>query len=177
MTFEPTTITDLWAIRLERQTDERGSFARLFDRAAFAAHGLATAFVQESVSVTRAAGTLRGLHFQRTPHGEAKFIRCVRGAIQDVIADLRPASPSFLRWQAFRLSPDDDLCLYVPPGCAHGFQTLADDSEVLYHMDAPYRAEAADGVRFDDPALGIAWPLPVSVIAAKDLAWPSLTSR
>ena len=177
MRFETTAIAGLWAITLERSADERGLFARLFDRAAFAARGLATDFVQESLSVTRLAGTLRGMHFQREPHGEVKFIRCVRGAIHDVIADLRPGSPSHRRWQAFRLSPDNDLCLYVPPGCAHGFQTLADDTEVLYHMDTPYRAEAADGVRFDDPALGIVWPSPVSVIAAKDLGWPALASR
>jgi dTDP-4-dehydrorhamnose 3,5-epimerase len=174
MIFETTPIPGLLAIRIERHADERGSFGRLFDRAAFAAHGLATAFTQQSLSVTRRAGTLRGMHFQRPPHAEVKFIRCTRGAIYDVVADLRPDSPSHRRWEAFQLSAEDDLCLYIPAGCAHGFQTLSDDVEVLYQMDVPYVAEAADGFRFDDPKFAIVWPRPITVIAAKDLAWQTL---
>ncbi|MBV9377915.1 MAG: dTDP-4-dehydrorhamnose 3,5-epimerase family protein, partial [Alphaproteobacteria bacterium] len=112
----------------------------------------------------------------RPPHAEVKFVRCVHGAIYDVVADLRPESPSHLRWQGFRLEAQGDLALVIPAGCAHGFQSLQDDSEVLYQMDVPYDPAAAAGVRFDDAALGISWPLPVSVIADRDLAWPTLAS-
>ncbi len=177
MLFETTPIAGLVAVRLERQEDERGSFARLFCRDEFAAHGLATAFVQESLSVTRRAGTVRGMHFQRVPHQEVKYVRCTRGAVHDVVADLRPDSPTYLRWQAFRLEAGGSLSLYIPAGCAHGFQTIEDDCELLYQMDTPYQPAFADGFRFDDPALGIAWPHPVTVIAEKDRAWPPLTSR
>ena len=174
MIFEQTNIGGLVALHLQRDNDERGSFARLFSSNEFAAHGLPRAFVQQSLSVTRRAGTIRGMHFQRPPHAEVKFVRCVRGAIYDVVADLRPESPSYLRWQEFRLEAQGDLALVIPTGCAHGFQSLRDDSEVLYQMDAPYHPAAAAGVRFDDVALGISWPLPVSVIADRDLAWPTL---
>lgn len=177
MLFEPTNIAGLVAIRLERRVDERGSFARLFCRDEFAAQGLISSFVQASLSVTERAGTLRGMHFQRAPYAEVKFVRCVRGAIHDVVADLRPDSPSYLHWQAFDLSAHRDLSLYIPAGCAHGFQTLQDDCEVLYQMDVPYQPGFADGFRFDDPALGIDWPLPITVIAEKDLEWPPLASR
>ncbi len=176
MRFESTEIDGLIAVRLERHADERGSFARLFCREEFAAAGLATELVQESLSVTQKAGTLRGMHFQRAPHAEVKFVRCVRGAIHDVVADLRPDSPSYLRWQAFRLDAHGDVALYIPAGCAHGFQTLQDDCEVLYQMDVPYQPDFADGCRFDDGLLGIEWPLPVTVIARKDLEWPPLAT-
>jgi len=176
MIFEQTNIGGLVALHLQRDNDERGSFARLFSSNEFAAHGLPRAFVQQSLSVTRRAGTIRGMHFQRPPHAEVKFVRCVRGAIYDVVADLRPESPSHLRWQGFRLEAQGDLALVIPAGCAHGFQSLQDDSEVLYQMDVPYDPAAAAGVRFDDAALGISWPLPVSVIADRDLAWPTLAS-
>ncbi len=174
MQFEPTGIAGLWAVRLERFCDARGSFARLFDRDAFAGHGLPDCFVQESLSVTRSAGTVRGMHFQRPPHAEVKFVRCVRGAIHDVVADLRPDSPSYLRWQGFDLTQDGDLALCIPQGCAHGFQTLTDDCEVLYQMSAAFAPTHADGVRHDDPALGIVWPRGISLIAEKDLAWPAI---
>lgn len=177
MRFESTEIAGLFAVRLQRHQDERGSFCRLFDREAFRDQGLAPDFVQQSLSVTRHAGTLRGLHFQRPPHAEVKFVRCTRGAIYDVVADLRPASPSYRRWQAFRLAEDGDLALYIPAGCAHGFQTLRDDCEVLYQMDTAYQPDHADGVRFDDPALGVAWPRAVTTIAGKDLEWPALDHR
>ena len=174
MRFETTGIDGLIAVRLERLEDDRGSFARLFCREEFAAAGLKTEFVQQSLSVTRKAGTLRGMHFQRSPHGETKFVLCVHGAIYDVVADLRPNSPSYLHWQSFRLDAHGEASLYIPAGCAHGFQTLQDDCEVLYQMDVPYRPDFADGCRFDDEALGIKWPLPVTVVAKKDLEWPPL---
>ena len=177
MKFEPTDIAGLWAVRLQRSEDERGSFARLFCREEFAAAGLFHDIAQASLSVTRRAGTLRGMHFQRPPHAEVKFVRCVRGAIHDVVADLRPGSPTYRRWQGFRLEPQGDLALCLPEGCAHGFQTLEDDCEVLYQMSTPYAASHADGVRFDDPALGIVWPREITLMAEKDLCWPLLAER
>jgi dTDP-4-dehydrorhamnose 3,5-epimerase len=176
MKFATTEIAGLWAVRLEPHEDARGSFARIFCREEFAAHDLVVDFVQASLSVTRLAGTLRGMHYQRPPHAEVKLVRCVRGAIHDVVADLRPASPSYMRWQAFELDQSGDLSLYIPTGCAHGFQTLADDAVVLYQMSAAYAPAYADGFRFDDPALKIAWPRPITSIADKDLAWPRLTA-
>ena len=174
MQFETTGIESLWRLRLDWRTDARGGFARLFDAEAFAARGLPSAFAQTSLSVTRLAGSLRGLHFQRPPHGEAKLVRCVRGAIHDVVVDLRRGSATRLAWRAFTLAAGDDAALYVPPGCAHGFQTLADDTEVLYQISVPYAPDHADGVRFDDPALGIPWPRPVTVISDRDRAWKLL---
>ncbi len=174
MRFEPTQIAGLFAVTLTRHADARGSFARLFCRDEFAAHGLADTFVQASLSVTTRAGTLRGMHFQRPPHEEVKLVRCVRGAIFDVVADLRPASPSYLRWQGFELSPASDVALYIPQGCAHGFLTLVEDCEVLYQMSTPHAPDFSGGVRYDDPALGIVWPLPVTLVADKDLAWPPI---
>jgi dTDP-4-dehydrorhamnose 3,5-epimerase len=171
--FEPTTIAGLWVARQARVSDARGAFVRLFSADELAAHGVA-GLAQGSLSFTRAAGTVRGLHFQRAPHAETKLVRCVRGAIFDVVADLRPGSATCRRWQSFILREDDDQSLCIPPGCAHGFQTLRDGCEVLYHMDAAYAPDFADGVRFDDPALAIDWPLPVGMISARDRDWPLL---
>ncbi|HTW25949.1 MAG TPA: dTDP-4-dehydrorhamnose 3,5-epimerase family protein [Acetobacteraceae bacterium] len=177
MRFEATSIEGAWLVHLERQTDSRGSFGRLFCAETFAAHGLAGGFVQESLSVTRQAGSLRGMHYQRAPHAEVKYLRCLRGAIHDVVADLRPDSPSRGRWQAFQLAAGDDTALYIPAGCAHGFQTLTDDVELLYHMSVAYQPGFADGFRFDDPAFAIAWPREVTVISERDLTWPPLAGR
>lgn len=174
MRFEPTEISGLTAVIREPAFDERGSFARLFCHEEFAAHAVQTRFVQQSISLTAQAGTLRGMHFQREPYAETKFITCIRGAVYDVVADLRPASPTFRRWQAFRLAADENTSLVIPPGCAHGFQTLCDDCAMLYQMDTPYNSQAAAGFRFDDPAFAISWPMPVRIIAPKDLAWPLL---
>jgi dTDP-4-dehydrorhamnose 3,5-epimerase len=176
MRFDATEIAGLLAVRLERHEDARGSFARTFCRQEFAAHGLVVDFVQASRSVTRLAYTLRGMHFQRPPYAEAKLVRCVRGAIYDVVADLRPHSASYMRWQAFTLEPFGDLSLYIPAGCAHGFQTLVDDTEVLYQMSTEYAPAYADGFRFDDPAFEIAWPRQVASISDKDLTWPRLNA-
>lgn len=176
MRFEPTEISGLITIVREPATDQRGSFARLFCQDEFAAHGLQTRFVQQSVSLTTNAGTLRGMHFQREPYAETKFVTCIRGAVYDVVADLRPNSPTYRRWQGFRLAADENTSLLIPPGCAHGFQTMRDDCGLLYQMDTLYTPEAASGFRFDDPAFAIAWPMPVHVIAPKDLAWPLLES-
>ncbi len=174
MIFERTAIDGLLLIRLQRFEDERGSFARLFSAEEFAANGGGARVAQCSLSVTRRVGTVRGMHFQRAPYEEHKLVRCVRGAIHDVIVDMRPGSHTYRQWRAFILAHDNDLALSIPPGCAHGFQTLRDDCEVLYHMDTVYAPDHAAGVRFDDPALAIDWPEPVTVVSAKDRAWPLL---
>jgi dTDP-4-dehydrorhamnose 3,5-epimerase len=175
MRFETTTIPGLLAIGLERNLDARGSFARLFCRDEFSAAGLVSVFVQESLSVTRQAGTVRGMHFQTRPYEEVKLVRCVRGVIYDVVVDLRSHSPTYLAWQAFELSPDSDIALYIPEGCAHGFQTLTDNVEILYHMSVRYSPAHASGFRHDDDAVGIRWPRPVTMISEKDLSWPTLS--
>lgn len=172
MRFATTTIPGLVAITLERQEDERGSFARTFCEAEFAAAGLPARFVQQSCSVSRRAFTLRGMHWQAAPHEEGKLVRCVRGALLDVVADLRPDSPAFLRWEGFELAARGDRMLYIPPGCAHGFLTLEDDTEVAYAMTVPFVPGAGRGFRYDDPAFGIAWPRVPAVVSGKDLAWP-----
>ena len=172
MIFRETKLAGLYAVLIERHADERGTFGRTFCRDEFAAHGLPGEFVQASSSVSLRAGTLRGMHYQRAPHAEGKLVRCVRGAIHDVVADLRPDSPSYRQAEAFELREGGDAMLYIPPGCAHGFQTLADETEVLYAMTTAFAPGAAAGFRYDDPAFGLAWPLPVATVAEKDLAWP-----
>lgn len=172
MIFEATGINGLWQLRLQPQGDARGSFARTFDQASFAAHGLADRFVQMSSSRTAATGTIRGMHQQAAPYEEAKLVRCVRGAIHDIVCDMRPNSPTYLCSRAFCLDQDGYCAIYIPPGCAHGFQTLRDDVEVVYAMTTVYMPEAAIGYRFDDPLLALHWPLPVGCVSEKDLAWP-----
>jgi dTDP-4-dehydrorhamnose 3,5-epimerase len=153
--------------------DERGSFARIFDADELAAHGLETEFVQWSVSFNELAGTLRGLHFQTDPHAETKLVRCTRGALHDVIVDLRPDSPSFTRWAAVELTAENRLALYIPEGLAHGFQTLEDATEGFYAISEPYAPAAASGVRWDDPAFAIEWPpAEQRIMSAKDRSWP-----
>jgi dTDP-4-dehydrorhamnose 3,5-epimerase len=177
MRFETTTIPGLFAIRMERHVDDRGSFARLFCRDEFSAAGLVTDFVQQSLSVTLHQGTIRGMHYQNPPHEEVKLVRCVRGAIYDVVVDLRDGSPTYLWWQAFDLTPESNLTVYIPKGCAHGFQTLMDDVEILYQMSTAYAPGHADGFRYDDDTVGIEWPKPLTVIAEKDLAWRPLSAH
>ena len=174
MRFDATSIAGLWLLRQDSAADQRGSFSRLFCAESFAAHGLCTAVAQTSLSVTRRAGTLRGLHFQRPPHAEAKLVCCLRGALFDVVADLRAGSATYRRWAAFELSAGDGQALAIPPGCAHGFLTLRGNTQVLYQMSHAYAPSDADGIRYDDPALGVVWPRQPSVVAARDLAWPLL---
>ncbi|MBL6078173.1 dTDP-4-dehydrorhamnose 3,5-epimerase [Belnapia sp. T18] len=174
MIFHKTTLQDAWLIDIEPRGDERGIFARTMCREEFAAHGMAQDFVQQNMSTSATAGTLRGMHFQRAPHTEAKLVRCIRGAILDVIVDLRSGSPSYLRHEAFELTAENRRQLYVPPGFAHSFQTLADDSEVSYLVSAAYAPQAEGGLRYDDPMLGIEWPLPITAISDKDAKWPYL---
>lgn len=174
MKFTPARLADAMVIDLEKRGDARGFFARTFCAAEFAAAGLETRFPQANHSRNAVAGTLRGMHFQRAPHGEVKVVRCVKGAIHAVIIDLRPGSPSYGRWEGFDLTEENGRMLYVPAGFAHGFQTLEDDTHVTYQLSHPYTPEAEGGVRWDDPAFAIRWPLPVAVISDKDAAWPAV---
>lgn len=164
-----------WLLDLERHEDERGFFARTFCRQEFAAHGLDPHVSQCSLSYNRRKGTLRGMHWQGSPAEEAKMVRVVRGAIHDVIVDCRPGSATFGRHAAVRLSDEDRRSLYVPPLFAHGFQTLADDTEILYMMSSEFAPEHARGFRHDDPEVAIDWPLPVTAISEKDRALPGFS--
>jgi dTDP-4-dehydrorhamnose 3,5-epimerase len=172
MRFTRTTITGAFLVDLEPITDERGFFARSFCRHEFAAHGLNPELAQCNVSLNRRRGTLRGMHWQAAPHEEAKLVRCTRGMLHDVIVDLRAGSPTYGRHTAVLLSAENRRMLYVPEGCAHGFLTLEDDTEVLYQMSAFYAPESARGVRFDDPVFGIRWPAEVMVISERDRGYP-----
>ena len=175
MEFERTSLEGAWLIRLQPASDERGFFARTFCEREFSAHGLETTFPQHSTSFSARKGTLRGMHFQREPHVEVKLVRCLHGAIFDVIIDIRPRSPTYRRWQSFELTAENRLQLYIPRGFAHGFQTLSDDAEVGYLISEFYNAESASGLRYDDPAFGVSWPLPISTISDKDRGWPMFT--
>jgi len=174
MIFSPTDLAGVWVIDPEPIEDERGFFLRTFDAGEFAQRGLAMAWVQASVSFNRRRGTLRGLHYQAAPHEESKLVRCTAGAIHDVVVDLRPESPTRLRHVSIELSADNRRQVLVPPGCAHGFQSLADGTEVSYLISAFHHPAAASGARFDDPALGLAWPLEPTVVSQRDRGWPPL---
>lgn len=177
MIFTPAGIDGSWLIDLEPHHDDRGFFARTWCRRELAARGLDAEIAQESLSYNRLRGTLRGLHLQLAPHEETKIVRCIRGAVFDVVLDLRPASPTFLRWKAFELSASNRRALYVAKGVAHGFQTLVDDVEVAYQISAFHAPDAATGFRFDDPAFAIDWPLPATTISERDRSWPLYARR
>jgi dTDP-4-dehydrorhamnose 3,5-epimerase len=172
MIFLPTPIPGARIVRMNKISDHRGYFARGWCTEEFRAQGLNPAMVQLNVGQSRRQGTLRGLHYQTAPHAEAKYVRCVRGGIYDVIVDLRPDSPTCGQWFGLELSEDNGTMLYVPEGCAHGYQTLGDEAEMYYLTTAPYVAKAARGVRYNDHAFDIAWPLPVTAISEADAAWP-----
>jgi dTDP-4-dehydrorhamnose 3,5-epimerase len=174
MNFIETRLPGAFIIDLEPRVDERGFFARTFCELEFSAHGLEKEFVQCNLSMSLKKGTLRGLHFQWEPQSEAKLLRCVRGAIWDVIVDLRPESPFFGRHQSFELSGENRRALYVPKRFAHGYQTLSNDCEVFYQMSNRYAPEAAAGIRADDPALGVQWPMPITQMSGKDRELPTL---
>ena len=173
MRFSTTELAGLRLIDIEPQRDERGHFARTFCRDTFRAAGLVAEFPQWSVSFNRTRGTIRGMHYQRPPHGETKLVRAARGAVFDVVVDIRPDSPTRGRWVGIELSAANGRQIYIPDGFAHGFQTLADDTEVEYAISVPYAPGSGAGYRHDDPAFGIDWPLAVSVISPKDTAWPA----
>jgi dTDP-4-dehydrorhamnose 3,5-epimerase len=172
MIFEKTGIEGVWLVEPERFEDERGFFARTWDPDEFSIQGLNPRLVQCSISFNRRSGTLRGLHYQAAPHEEGKLVRCTSGAIFDVALDLRSESPTFKAWFGAPISDENRLALYIPEGCAHGFLTLEDSTEVHYQITEFYVPEAARGVRWDDPAFGIAWPGEVHVISDRDRTYP-----
>lgn len=171
MQFTETALKGAFLVDLETRHDDRGYFARTFCAREFEEHGLQAAVAQCNLSVSYQAGTLRGMHYLASPAQEAKLVRVCRGAIYDVIIDLRPDSPTYCRHIAVELTDRNRRALYVPPSFAHGFQTLTDDAEVLYQMSDFYTPGLERGLRYDDPAFNIQWPLPVSVISEKDASW------
>lgn len=172
MIFHRTDLKDAWLIELELRGDQRGYFARTMCREEFSKHDITSEFVQQNTSFSTQKGTLRGLHYQVPPYTEAKLVRCIRGSIADVIVDLRADSPSYLQYHLFELTEANRRQLYVPPGFAHGFQTLSDNVEVCYLVSSPYQPQAERGLRYDDDRLGIEWPVPVTVLSDKDASWP-----
>lgn len=171
MRFTKTAVEGVVVVDIDRISDDRGFFARVWCEDEFGEQGLVREWVQANVGRSIRAGTLRGMHYQREPHAEVKLVRCTRGEVYDVALDLRPASPSYLKWVGVTLGADDHTMLYIPDGCAHGYQTLADDSEIVYSTTARYARDAATGARYDDPAFAIEWPLPVEVISEQDAGW------
>jgi dTDP-4-dehydrorhamnose 3,5-epimerase len=174
--FSPTALAGACIIDIEPVPDERGFFARSWCREEFAKHGLNPDLAQCSISFNKIRGTLRGMHYQAKPHEETKVVRCTRGAIYDVIVDLRPESSTFRKWIAVELSADNRRMLYVPPGFAHGFQSLVDDTEVFYQISMFYRPQSARGARWDDPAFSIEWPVMERVISDKDRQYPDFAA-
>jgi dTDP-4-dehydrorhamnose 3,5-epimerase len=174
MIFVPTKLSGVYIIEPELHKDARGFFARTFCAREFEEQGLASEFVQCSVSFNRARGTLRGLHYQQAPACETKLVRCTSGGLYDVVVDVRPESPTYLRHLGVELTAQNRRALYIPEMCAHGLQTLADETEVFYQIGEFYAPDKSTGLRFDDPKLGIEWPLPVAVINDKDRNWPLL---
>jgi len=173
MKFTPLSLPGVLQIDIEPVEDSRGFFARVFCAEEFGALGLPGTFAQHAISFNRLAGTLRGLHYQQTPQ-EAKLVRCLRGAAYDVTVDLRPESDHYARWCAVELSAERHNAVYIPKGCAHGFQTLTDATELLYQIDEPFEASAAAGIRWDDPTLAIAWPLADPILSQRDRDLPWL---
>ncbi len=173
MIFTDTPLKDAYIIELDRIEDERGFFARSWCVREFEEHGLNPILVQCNVSFNKKKGTLRGMHYQAAPHEEAKLVRCTKGALYDVIIDLRPDSPTFRKWFGVKLTAENRKALYIPEGFAHGFQTLEDETEVLYQMSESYHPESARGLRYDDPAYGVDWPMETFIVASKDRSWRS----
>lgn len=172
MLFDRLYLKGAYLLKLERHEDERGFFARTFCRREFEKNGLKSDIMQCSISYNALKGTLRGMHYQVAPDEEVKLVQCVRGAIYDVIIDLRPNSDTYCQWAGYELSDNNGKLIYVPEGFAHGFQTLTEDSLVYYQISEFYAPESARGVRWDDPAFGIKWPLPNPVISLKDSELP-----
>ncbi len=174
MIFRETELRGVWRIGLEPRADERGSFARAFCRREFEAHGLPSDFVQCNASFNTRRGTLRGLHLQLEPHAECKLVRCTRGSVFDVAVDLRAGSPTFARWTAVELSATTGQMLLVPEGFAHGYLTLEDSTEVFYQVTVEYHPESETGLRWDDPQVGVAWPISPACVSPRDRGLPDL---
>lgn len=177
MQFIDTAIAGAYLVELDQIADERGFFARAFCQREFESLGLTGDVVQSNLSRNNAKGTLRGMHYQIAPALETKLVRCTRGSVYDVIVDMRPDSPTYLAQVAITLSRDNALALFVPALCAHGFMTLEDDTDVLYMVSGFYTPECERGLRADDPALNIQWPLSVSHRSVKDTQWPLLNTH
>jgi dTDP-4-dehydrorhamnose 3,5-epimerase len=177
MILHETEVDGVWTIEPERHEDERGFFARTWDRTEFRERGLQDEPAQTSISFNRLRGTLRGLHYQVAPHEESKLVRCTSGAIFDVAVDLRPSSVTWRAWVGVELSAENRHALYIPEGCAHGFLTLTDDAEVSYQISAVHAPDAARGVRFDDPAFAIAWPGEITVVNERDRTYPDYVAE
>jgi dTDP-4-dehydrorhamnose 3,5-epimerase len=175
--FIPTALSGAYVVEMDPVADERGFFARLWCRKEFQVLGLSTAVEQTSISFNRKKGTLRGMHYQAAPREEVKLVRCTRGAIYDVILDLRTDSPTPCRWFAAELTADNGKMMYVPAGFAHGFQTLADQSEVFYQISEAYCPEMARGVRWNDPAFQIIWPIPNPILSMRDRGYPDFSAK
>jgi len=171
VTLHPTRVHGAFLLELKTFADDRGSFTEVYQLQKLAAAGWTGTFVRSAISHNHVRGTLRGLHLQRPPHAEAKLVVCIRGAIYDVMADVRPDSPTFGKWDAYELTPDNGRALFLPEGVAHGYQALCDESTVHYHLSNYYAPEAADGIRWDDPTLAIQWPLPPSRLSEQDKRW------
>jgi dTDP-4-dehydrorhamnose 3,5-epimerase len=174
--FEPLGVAGAWLVETEPHEDARGSFSRLFSKLEFEENGLICDFTQESVARNRRAGTLRGFHFQAPPSIEAKLVSCVKGAAFDVILDIRVGSRTFGTWCAVTLQAADWSGIYVPPGCAHAVQALADETEILYRISCDYDANAARGYRWDSPGLDVDWPLPNPILSERDRSLPAFTT-
>jgi dTDP-4-dehydrorhamnose 3,5-epimerase len=172
MFFRETKVKGAYVIDLDRRVDDRGYFARAWCQKEFQAQGLTARLAQVNVSFNVRKGTLRGMHFQLPPYQEAKIVSCTRGAIYDVVVDLRHDSPTYMQWDGVELTAGNRCQLYIPEGCAHGFQTLDDNSELLYLMSEFYSPQHARGVRYNDPSFNIAWPLPPQCLSEADRAWP-----
>jgi dTDP-4-dehydrorhamnose 3,5-epimerase len=174
MNFTACSIAGAWLVETERSTDERGFFGRTYCQAQFAARGLQAEFRQSSISFNQRRGTLRGMHYQASPHAETKLVRCTSGAVYDVIVDLRPSSATFRRWFGTELDASNRLALYVPEGVAHGFISLRDETELLYMISPDFVPESARGFCWNDAAIGIEWPLAPVILSARDASFPAL---
>lgn len=174
MEFEPCKVYGAFLITPNKIEDERGFFARAWCEGEFLEQGLNAKIKQSNMAVTNKRGTLRGLHYQTAPHQEVKIVRCVRGEIFDVIVDLRASSPTYRQWHGFTLNSKNNHAIYVPEGCATGYMTLADDTEIYYHTSSEFAPEHATGVRYDDPTLNIVWPMKPTVISPQDAEWEYL---
>lgn len=172
MKFTPTPVHGAYVIDVNRIGDDRGYFGRLWCEKEMREQGLVAVIRQSNIGFSPQAGTLRGLHYQRPPHQEVKIVRCTRGRVFDVVVDLRPDSPTYCQWHGVELNPDNGSMLYVPEGCATGYLTLEDDSEIYYNTSEFYAPQHATGVRWDDPAFGIEWPGEIRVLSDNDKRWP-----
>jgi len=177
MIFNETSLHGAYTIELEKRGDERGFFARVFCEEEFAKAGLTNRFVQINNSLSTKLGILRGMHYQLPPAAEVKIVRCIKGALYDVIVDLRPDSPTFRQWYGAELSAENRRMMYVPQGYAHGFVTMSHDAEAFYLVSAPYSPQHERGLKFNDPALGIDWPVEPTDVSEKDRKWPNLEAR